>query len=132
MKNNQPSINQINAGLIFTHARMLGLNLEETLVHAQRDTLEVDFKDRIPHRATVVRLVRKMWLSAERRADEEKKHRARFDAYDVMVMMAYPQEWNDACALDGADRREAKRLIRRKYDHMKMHQHNQQKDQDDE
>jgi hypothetical protein len=59
------SVNQINAGVIVTEARMLGLDLNAALQQAYECTLFNDL-DRAAHRAKVVRLVQEIWARDER------------------------------------------------------------------
>jgi hypothetical protein len=110
------SINHINAGILHTQFRMAGLNLDEALKRAREVELQHDLRGQpLPHRATIIRLLRAMWAKADADSARVKKQLEDMEAFDARVSTAYPAEWAAALSLSGRDRREAKREIRRLY-----------------
>ncbi len=108
------TINQLNAGILYLQSRLAGLTLDQALKAARVQPLHRDLRA-APHRATVIRLLRKIWLRNEA-VQMAKAHLAAAEAFDAAVAAAYPEEWARACAKeDGKKRREAKRALRHRF-----------------
>ncbi len=110
------SINHTNAGILHTQFRMSGLGLNEALERARFAELQLDLRGRpLPHRPTVIRLLRATWLNADAESLHTQEQIREQTAFDAAVSAAYPAEWAAAMALSGRERREAKREVRRAY-----------------
>ena len=108
------TINQINAGIIVTETQMLRGDRSDAISRAQTCRLLADL-DQEPHRATVVRLVGRMWDKQTREREAATQQHTRQAEADACVADAFPAEWAAAQAKTGRARREARRLLRRRY-----------------
>lgn len=109
------TINQVNAGILHTQARMAGMSMDEALTAARVARLASDL-DASPHRPTVLRLLRAMWLRHDAEAAANAAASARREDYDARVASAFPAEWAKAEAKTGRARRDSRRELRRRYD----------------
>ena len=107
------NINKLNAGLIFVQSKMLGLSAGQAALAVRSEPLEVIYKDKIPHRPTIVRLVNALFRADARAAAITENQRTHMERIDAAASSAFPEKWAEAEAMTGRDRREAKRLLRR-------------------
>ncbi len=108
-------INYINAGILHTQARMAGLTLDQALELARTERLHADVNSQ-PHRATVARLLRTMWVRHDAQVARDKAARDAHEAFDAAVAAAYPEEWNLIhSTLSGKRLREKRTALRKRF-----------------
>ena len=113
------SINTLNAAFIINEVIMSGGRLNDAVSIARNEPLlNKVVTCQYAHRATVVRLVKLQWAERTAQIAAKKARQKRHLDADALVAAEYPEEWAKAKAIAcDNDRREACRLLRRRYDH---------------
>jgi hypothetical protein len=110
------SINQINAGVIVTETRMMGLGLNDALGMAHEARLFNDL-NKDAHRATVVRLVKAIWAKDERDMAEARRLSTQLAISNDRAAAKFGDRWTAALALPlGRKRRDKLAKMRRAAD----------------
>jgi hypothetical protein len=110
------SINQINAGVIVTQTRMMGLGLNDALGMAHEARLFNDL-NKDAHRATVVRLVKAIWEQDERDMGEARRLSTQLAISNERAAAKFGDRWTAALALPlGRKRRDKLAKMRRAAD----------------
>jgi len=106
------TINHINAGIIHTQARMAGLDLSGAIDHARTVRLHSDV-DAIPHRATVVRMLKNMWISTDMQTAIACEQSERLVARNAAAAAKFPDQWEKYLAMtNGRQRRDGLAKLR--------------------
>jgi hypothetical protein len=111
------SINQINAGVIVTQTRMMGLGLNDALGMAHDGPLFNDL-NKDADRARTVRMISEIWARDERtKSDPFATFSARLAASNEKAVALFADRWTAALALPiGPERRETLAKMRRAAD----------------